>query len=70
MNGLQSSNWIGNYLFLDSTHWSKSKRENTQGLAKNFSSGYIPLAYGTTVVYLLRVPMSIGWVHVLQAFCF
>lgn len=66
MNGLASSNWIGNYLFLDSAHWSKSKRENTQGLAKNFSSGYIPLAYGTNVVSLLIVPMSIGWVHMLQ----
>lgn len=36
MNGLESSNWMGNYLFLDSSHCSKSKRENTPGLGKNF----------------------------------
>lgn len=48
----------------------KAKRENSQDLATNFSSGLIPLACGTTAVHLLRVPVPIGWVHLLQAFPF
>lgn len=59
MNGLESSKWMRNYLFLDSTRWSKSKRENTQGLAKTFSSGHIPLACGTTAVPLLS--LNVYW---------